>query len=144
MLEKPEIWGIESISAEAIVIRLVVKTRSAAKDDVARELRSRLKRALDDMDVKMPALNSITLSGFEGATSVKGARPPRTKPVEVQPAAKKPPRAKRGAVVPPVDPRGYTAAKPTTEKPAAPRQTTPRPAAQKPTTDPTEPQGTDE
>ena len=144
MLEKPEIWGIESISAEAIVIRLVVKTRSAAKDDVARELRSRLKRALDDMDVKMPALNSITLSGFEGATSVKGARPPRTKPVEVQPAAKKPPRAKRGAVAPPVDPRGYTAAKPTTEKPAAPRQTTPRPAAQKPTTDPTEPQGTDE
>ena len=117
MLEMPEIWGIESISAEAIVIRLVVKTRSAAKDDVARELRSRLKRALDDMDVKMPALNSITLSGFEGATSVKGARPPKTKPVAVQPAAAKPvaakpARAKRGAATPPADPRGYTPANP--------------------------------
>jgi len=131
MLEKPEIWGIESISAEAIVIRLVVKTRSAAKDDVARELRSRLKRALDEMDVKMPALNSITLSGFEGATSVKGARPPKTKPVAVQPAATKAPRAKRGAAAAPADPRGYTAAKPTTS-------TKPTP------TTPTEPRGTDE
>jgi len=112
MLEKPEIWGIESISAEAIVIRLVVKTRSAAKDDVARELRSRLKRALDEMDVKMPALNSITLSGFEGATSVKGARPPRTKPISVPPAATKPPRAKRGAAAAPDDPRGFTPQKP--------------------------------
>lgn len=119
MLEKPEIWGIESVSAEAIVVRLVVKTRSAAKDDVARELRSRLKRALDDMDVKMPALNSITLSGFEGATSVKGARPPRTRPVSVQPDALKPvaaktPRQKRATATGPDDPRGFTPDKPTT------------------------------
>ncbi|MGV8876994.1 MAG: mechanosensitive ion channel family protein [Rhodoglobus sp.] len=81
ILEKPEIWGIESISAEAIVVRLVVKTASATKDDVARELRARLKRSLDEMGVKLPALNSIVLSGFEGAASVRGARPPRTRPV---------------------------------------------------------------
>jgi small conductance mechanosensitive channel len=86
ILEKPEIWGIESISAEAIVVRLVVKTNSSAKDDVARELRSRLKRALDDMGVRLPALNSIVLSGFEGAASVRGARPPKTKPIPTQPA----------------------------------------------------------
>lgn len=86
ILEKPEIWGIESISAEAVVLRLVVKTASASKDDVARELRSRLKRALDEMGVKLPALNSIILSGPEGAGSVRGARPPKTKPVAVQKA----------------------------------------------------------
>lgn len=84
ILEKPEIWGIESISAEAVIVRLVVKTATAAKDDVARELRGRLKRALDEMGVRLPALNSIVLTGYEGATSVKGARPPRTKPVVVQ------------------------------------------------------------
>ncbi len=84
ILEKPEIWGIESISAEAIVLRLVVKTASAAKDDVARELRARLKRALDEMGVRLPALNSITLTGVDGAASIRGARPPRTKPVTVQ------------------------------------------------------------
>jgi small conductance mechanosensitive channel len=90
ILERPEIWGIESISAEAIVIRLVVKTRSTAKDDVARELRARLKRLLDEMDVKLPSLNSVVLSGYEGAASIKGARPPRTKPVPTMPAARKP------------------------------------------------------
>ena len=31
MIEQPEIWGIESISAEAIVVRLVVKTRSGSQ-----------------------------------------------------------------------------------------------------------------
>jgi small conductance mechanosensitive channel len=143
MLEKPEIWGIESISAEAIVIRLVVKTRSAAKDDVARELRSRLKSALDEMDVKMPALNSITLSGFEGATSVKGARPPKTKPVAVQPAAAKPVRGKRGAAKPPADPRGYTPAKPTAQTKPTPT-TKPKPVRGTPGEDTTEPRGTDE
>jgi moderate conductance mechanosensitive channel len=86
ILEKPEIWGLESISAEAIVIRLVVKTRSGTKDDVARELRARLKRALDDMGVRLPALNSIVLSGFEGASSVRGARPPKTKPITIPPS----------------------------------------------------------
>ncbi|CAN5314887.1 mechanosensitive ion channel [soil metagenome] len=84
ILEKPEIWGIESISAEAIVLRLVVKTASASKDDVARELRARLKRALDEAGIRLPSLNSITLTGADGAASVRGARPPKTKPVAVQ------------------------------------------------------------
>ncbi|MGA1838383.1 mechanosensitive ion channel domain-containing protein [Herbiconiux sp. 11R-BC] len=90
IIEKPEIWGLESISAEALVIRLVVKTRTSAKDDVARELRIRLKRALDEMDVTLPSLNTVVLSGFEGAASVKGARPPRTKPIATTPHAPKP------------------------------------------------------
>lgn len=80
VLESPEIWGIESISAEAIVLRLVVKTASASKDDVARELRGRLKRALDDMGVRLPALNSIVLSGAEAAPAVRVGRPSRAKP----------------------------------------------------------------
>ncbi len=84
ILEKPEIWGIESISAEAVVLRIVVKTASASKDDVARELRARLKSALDDMGVRLPALNTMVLSGAENAASVHGARPPKTKPVAVQ------------------------------------------------------------
>ena len=84
ILEKPEVWGIESIAAEAIVIRLVAKTRSGVKDDVARELRARLKSALDGMGVKLPALNSIVLSGYEGAASVRGARPPKTAPINRQ------------------------------------------------------------
>jgi moderate conductance mechanosensitive channel len=97
ILEKPEVWGLESISAEAMVIRLVVKTRSGTKDDVARELRARLKRALDDMGVRLPALNSIVLSGFEGASSVRGARPPKTRPIAVPPSEELKASARRAA-----------------------------------------------
>jgi small-conductance mechanosensitive channel len=81
VLERPEIWGLESISSEALVIRLVVKTRTSVRDDVARELRVRLKRALDEMDVRLPSLNTVVLSGFDGASSVKGARAPRPEPI---------------------------------------------------------------
>jgi len=80
IIEKPALWGIESISAEAIVVRVVVKTRSSAKDDVARELRVRLKRALDEMGVKLPSLNSIMLSGFEGAAGLRSTKAQRPKP----------------------------------------------------------------
>lgn len=62
IIEKPEIWGIESISAEALVVRLVVKTRTSSKDDVARALRLRLKSALDSIGVQLPTLNSVVLN----------------------------------------------------------------------------------
>src|SRR4051812_11671167 len=95
IMERPEIWGLESISSEALVIRLVIKPRPSAKDDVSRELRVRLKRALDDMNVRLPPLSAVVLSGFEGAASVKGARPPRTGPAQLPPAAATKPRATR-------------------------------------------------
>lgn len=63
IIEKPEIWGLESISAEALVIRLVMKTRTADQWDVARELRFQLKKALDDSGVNLPALNRVVFDG---------------------------------------------------------------------------------
>ncbi|MGR2751563.1 mechanosensitive ion channel family protein [Agromyces arachidis] len=83
ILEKPEVWGLESISADAMVIRVVMKARTSSKDDVARELRMRLKRTLDDQGLRLPSLSSVVLSGFEGVTRVKGAKPPKTAPSPV-------------------------------------------------------------
>ena len=83
VIEKPEVWGLESVSGDALVIRLVMKTRANAKDDVARELRMRLKGAIDELGVALPRLNSITLSGLEGAQRVRGANPPKTKPTAI-------------------------------------------------------------
>ena len=80
VLENPEVWGLESVEGESLVIRLVMKTRPNAKDDVARELRMRLKRAVDEMGLTVPQLNSVTLTGPEGAQRVRGANPPMTKP----------------------------------------------------------------
>jgi small conductance mechanosensitive channel len=99
VIEQPEVWGLESVTGDALVIRLVMKTRAGAKDDVARELRMRLKHAIDELGLTLPQLNSITLSGLEGAQRVRGANPPRTKPTPVA-APERPvwkPRKKRAA-----------------------------------------------
>ncbi len=64
VLEEPEIWGVESITAEALVIRLVMKVRPAEQWDVARELRLRLKLSLDDLGVNIPALNRMVVDGL--------------------------------------------------------------------------------
>lgn len=83
VLERPEVWGLESVSDDAMVLRIVLKVRTSSKDDIARELRVRLKRAIDEMGVKLPSLGSVVLTGFEGATRVKGAKPPKTAPSAV-------------------------------------------------------------
>lgn len=90
ILEQPEVWGLESISGDALVIRLVMKTRANAKDDVARELRMRLKHTIDEMGITLPALSAVVPTGIEGALRVRGANPPKTKPNPVAPAAERP------------------------------------------------------
>ncbi|MBD3941491.1 mechanosensitive ion channel [Microbacterium sp. NEAU-LLC] len=87
IIEQPEVWGLESISGDALVIRLVMKTRANAKDDVARELRMRLKHAIDEMGISLPSLTAVMPSGLEGAQRVRGANPPKTRPNPVAPAA---------------------------------------------------------
>ena len=129
VLEKPEIWGLESISDDAIVIRIVMKTRTTAKDDVARELRLRLKKALDAMDVQLPSLTSIVLTGFDGAASVQGARPPRTTPLPVieAPARRAPrkTRAMKAAEAAEAAAAASATPAPTAAAPRATRATTP-------------------
>ena len=43
------------------------------QDDVARELRMRLKHAIDDLGIRLPALTTIMPSGIEGAQRVRVA-----------------------------------------------------------------------
>ena len=90
ILERPEIWGLEAISGEHMIIRLVMRTRANAKEDVAAELRARLKATLDAMGIQLPKLHSTMLTGSDGAQRVRGARPPRTLPVPTTPPAPAP------------------------------------------------------
>lgn len=53
VLEPPEVWGIESFGPDGIAIRLVIKTRPAKQFDLMRELRGRLKEALDAAGVPL-------------------------------------------------------------------------------------------
>lgn len=54
ILEAPEVWGVEQLGANAITIRLVVKTRPADQYAVSRELRQRLKEAFDAEGIEIP------------------------------------------------------------------------------------------
>jgi small conductance mechanosensitive channel len=51
IMEEPEVWGVESVSTEAIVMRLVARTLPLRQWEVARELRERLKNALASASV---------------------------------------------------------------------------------------------
>lgn len=65
IIDKPEVWGVESVSAEAIVIRLVVRTKASAKYEAGRELRRRVKLGLDELGLHLPSMRSIVVKGME-------------------------------------------------------------------------------
>jgi small-conductance mechanosensitive channel len=54
ILEAPEVWGVERLGINSVVIRLVVKTRPADQYDVSRKLRQHLKEAFDAEGIETP------------------------------------------------------------------------------------------
>jgi moderate conductance mechanosensitive channel len=56
VLEEPEVWGVEDLAADGVTIRLVVKTLPAEQFKVLRELRARIKAALDAAGVEIPTV----------------------------------------------------------------------------------------
>ncbi len=63
--EEPEVWGVESVYSDAVVMRLVAKTLPMHQTEVARELRERLKNALD-----VPAAALTASSAPTGGTAL--------------------------------------------------------------------------
>lgn len=54
ILEEPEVWGLESFGASAIVIRLAMKVEPAEQWATARVVRARLKDAFDAEGIEIP------------------------------------------------------------------------------------------
>ncbi|HEX6238780.1 MAG TPA: mechanosensitive ion channel family protein [Acidimicrobiales bacterium] len=54
VIEEPEVWGVDQLGADGIVIRLVVKTRPAEQWAVSRELRRRLADAFEREGIEIP------------------------------------------------------------------------------------------
>ncbi|MBB2910958.1 small conductance mechanosensitive channel [Streptosporangium becharense] len=55
IVEEPQVWGIEQISETAVVFRISVKTLPAKQAEIARELRVRVKAALDGAEIPIAA-----------------------------------------------------------------------------------------
>lgn len=73
VIDEPEVWGVERFGPDGIAIRLVVKTRPADQWTVLRELRQRLKAALEAAGVEIPFPQRTVWVRSQGATLADGA-----------------------------------------------------------------------
>ena len=76
--ETPELWGLESITGDGVVVRIVARTTANQRDDVAWAIRTHLREALEDAGIEEIRLSSERLAEFEYAGALRGVRPPRT------------------------------------------------------------------
>jgi moderate conductance mechanosensitive channel len=72
ILEKPEVWGAQELSSKEVTIRIVAKTAPMRQWEVARELRARVKAALDEAGVAPAGPDTILITAppSESAPSV--------------------------------------------------------------------------
>ena len=54
ILEEPEVWGVEDLAADSVILRLVVKTEPLQQWKLARELRERIKQTFDAEGIDIP------------------------------------------------------------------------------------------
>ncbi|MDQ3325776.1 MAG: mechanosensitive ion channel family protein [Actinomycetota bacterium] len=54
ILEEPEVWGVERWDADAVIVRVVLKTAPLEQWNVARELRERIKDRFDELNIEIP------------------------------------------------------------------------------------------
>lgn len=83
IMEDPEVWGVQSLSAEAVTLRLVVKVRAGEQWSAERALYRTLKDALDKRQVDIPALNRMVVDSFDssrGASRRSAEAPTPEKP----------------------------------------------------------------
>lgn len=75
VLEQPEVWGLESIGADGLLLRMVLKTAPLEQWAVAREVRERLVTAFDahGIEIGVPARSVRTLGPGEPPPAASGA-----------------------------------------------------------------------
>jgi small conductance mechanosensitive channel len=56
----PEVWGVEALEGDRVVIRVVMRTTPLAQWAVARELRARLKLAFEEHGIRLAVAQLIT------------------------------------------------------------------------------------
>jgi small-conductance mechanosensitive channel len=75
VLEDPEMWGIESISHEALMVRLTIKVRAGEQFTLRRALHRYVKSALDRRGIDIPALNRMVVEDGSNRVADSGGTP---------------------------------------------------------------------
>jgi small-conductance mechanosensitive channel len=86
MLEKPEVWGAQELSSKEVTMRIVAKTAPMRQWEVARELRARVKAALDAAGVAPAGPDTIVISA-SSAPAIPPEPPVPSEPPVVPEAA---------------------------------------------------------
>jgi small-conductance mechanosensitive channel len=89
MLEKPEVWGAQELSSKEVTMRIVAKTAPMRQWEVARELRARVKAALDAAGVAPAGPDTIVITAPPGG-ALPGAVEPPSEPGAAEPGADEP------------------------------------------------------
>jgi len=84
MLEKPEVWGAQELSSKEVTMRLVAKTAPMRQWEVARELRARVKGALDAAGVQPAGPDTIVVSAPPAITPAPPGLPEPVAVVEAE------------------------------------------------------------
>jgi small-conductance mechanosensitive channel len=66
IIEAPEIWGIEAVSADAITMRVTLKTAPLEQWRVAREMRARIKARFDAEGISAPYAHTVVVNQPQG------------------------------------------------------------------------------
>ena len=82
MLEPPEVWGAQELSGSEVTMRVVAKTAPLRQWEVARELRARIKAALDEAGIARTEPERIAIDPPPPADS--RADPPAEPPASAE------------------------------------------------------------
>ncbi len=83
VVEEPEVWGVEAMGPDAVLVRVTVKTQPLEQWKVARELRERIKAAFDERGIEIPFPQRTVWMRTEGP----GTAPPAPAPAPDAPDA---------------------------------------------------------
>jgi small conductance mechanosensitive channel len=78
MLEEPEVWGAQELSSSEVTMRIVAKTAALRQWEVARELRTRVKSALDAAGIAGPGAAVVAITTPEELPDVDASEPAET------------------------------------------------------------------
>jgi len=70
ILEEPEVWGVERLDPDAVVVRLVIKTAPLEQWAISRELRERIKERFDQLGIEIPLPQRVLWQRDEPAPEV--------------------------------------------------------------------------
>jgi small conductance mechanosensitive channel len=75
ILEEPEVWGVQALDPESVVVRLVLKTAPMQQWGVARELRERIKERFDAEGIEIPLPQRVVWHRGDESGAQNGREP---------------------------------------------------------------------